>query len=346
MSAKNVVIIIGAGASHGCASPSFHKLIWNQDFRPPLAKDLFIPNKSTAGILQSYSGANALSQHIRSQADVPGIEVTLRDLMASGDSDVRKAANHIPLYLRHLFEGVSQNYLPNMSTNYDLLFTRILLLGIERVTFISLNYDTFLEAAIERHFRKRLVRMEDYLDFRPGWSLIKLHGSCNWYRKVIGARLDAVDYMSALDIPELRESLSRTVVTHSEAGEIFGPNRVCHYPALVVPVVDKYDVSCPPSHYQFAVESVRSATHIFSFGFSFKDDDVLTLLAHAASLEAVSIINGSEAHSSIEYQRPILERLERLCPNVYKVAGAISPFLNYDFLGALTSNYLELALAD
>jgi hypothetical protein len=54
------------------------------------------------------------------------------------------------------------------------------LLRLPYVCFVTLNYDVMLDRRLQGH-HPLLSTFDDYISKDKNWSLVKLHGSVNWY---------------------------------------------------------------------------------------------------------------------------------------------------------------------
>ena len=174
--ADDLLVVLGAGASFGCGA--------DDTDAPPLTKHLFQrPNydefmreyplvlDSEPDITYALAGA------------VIGLETYLRTEMRDADDErSRKRYRQIPLYLQHLLWRKSYSALPKASA-YRRLVNQTL--KLDRVDFVTLNYDTVLDELLRQQaVDQRIFDLSWYTPGEDNWSLIKLHGSCNWGRRV------------------------------------------------------------------------------------------------------------------------------------------------------------------
>lgn len=240
------------------------------------------------------------------------VESFLRQLIANDDLVSRKQANYITLYLRKLLDTVSRSYLwdgarPAMSA-YNVLVHHCheaMRLGkVSSVSFVSMNYDLLFEQALESQFGIGFDRIENYCGFQPSWSLVKFHGSVNWWHSYDHVKTGQnTGYMKA------EHRLIRAI----EAGRIVEGNRIqnarievrdkwgdqqgdepVYFPAMAIPVEGKYQAICPDAH----VEEIKNALgrnqwKLLVVGFSAKDKDVLDMLSpHWAGVTRFMVVNG------------------------------------------------------
>jgi hypothetical protein len=157
----------------------------------------------------------------------------------------------------------------------------------QRVAFATLNYDLFLEKALQV---PSLGGTIDSLDayVRPNWLLAKLHGSVNWGRSIkdwlgrVPHRNDFELDLSGVGEARADEMLEPTIRLLPGPGlagrEQRWLDREPYYPALVVPVEGKYGFVCPPEHLEQLTEFLRECRNILVIGCSGRDQDLLDLL--------------------------------------------------------------------
>ena len=150
----------------------------------------------------------------------------------------------------------------------------------DRVAFVTLNYDLFLEKSLEGIDGSQPTHIDEYAATERKWMLIKLHGSADWGRVVLNTTsrreptLDvALDLVDQLTFEE--NQLSEIEIT---GGTRWRDNKLI-YPAITVPVAGKYEYSCPASHVERLQEFLTVCDNFIIIGVSGQDDDLLDLLA-------------------------------------------------------------------
>ena len=182
-------VIVGAGASFDCTPQSVPH---NDEYGPPLTPELFMmgrpergePRGGYASILAQYPLAKVAAAELSSEQSAVGLETRLRTLYRDSPykHDKRIFAGVLP-YLQDLLHTVTYSYTA-FPQNYEVLVTK--LLRLKETTFISLNYDLFLDNALLT-FDPLRTGMDWYTRSERNWSLIKLHGSVDWGRRLIAA---------------------------------------------------------------------------------------------------------------------------------------------------------------
>ena len=286
--AKKLAIILGAGASHSINQD--HKLSDNQNYRPPLVTDIFRGNREFRAILHKYTLAEGLASlidsKIRQNKDGMGLEQILKEYQDSLDVGERSLITNnfleIPLYLNELFGEIGVNF----TTQPD-EYNSLVLLALDKiddVLFLTLNYDVLLEIPLSHNFNIDFSQETDYTNHK-GWSLIKLHGSSNWYKpfsKQTGILGDS-EYFRLIRDSQLPLSLQNSFKFFNlyERARKYD-DLTAIYPAITVPVAGKYQINCPVSHEKRAKEFLSDCQNYLIIGTSGKDQDLLDLLKQNA----------------------------------------------------------------
>jgi hypothetical protein len=135
-----VVVVLGAGASLGCAShgPSGN----GRD--PPLVTDPFDGERRITEVLSQYPRAAAAGAEIRRRTNPRAVEDFIRERFRDSDNAIDQLKFlSIPYYLQELLLRVSRGYTRDPN-NYDVLIAGLLRLPT-RVLFVTMNYDTLLD---------------------------------------------------------------------------------------------------------------------------------------------------------------------------------------------------------
>lgn len=260
-----LLIILGAGASfdsiHPRMNPKPYASLGNKG-RPPLAKDLFNPREDYQGILNSYPKAKLVVPEIRRRlASNEDMESILQSIYSSPYMGRKEAISSIRYYLRALLRNTSGTWYANSDglTNYHNLVDFILnFTGNQDVYIVSFNYDEMLEGALTDVVGLKFNKIDDYINNKK-IKLIKPHGSIRWVQKFnpksglgnwISHAIENVDEIDLLDEYSIDDS----------GVPING------YPLISVPVLDKTDFSCPPSHLKVLESALPDITHLLTIG--------------------------------------------------------------------------------
>lgn len=314
----DLIVIVGAGASHDCHLEGLTKFA-DSNWRPPLTKDLFASHPHFQQILNDYRVTHAaVASYIAEggPAKTP-VEKFLKNLIANDDVISRQQANYITLYLQRLLAKVSSTYLwdgaaPAMSA-YNVLVGNIyhaIRLGkIASVTFVSLNYDLILEHAIESQFGPQFSAIDKYCGFQQGWSLVKFHGSVNWWHAHDAAKTEQhyerdrgdrrlIRAIGAGKLTEESRLKGAQVLVSAHWNNDQNGHEPVYFPAMAIPVEGKYQAICPDSHVDVIKKSMnRGRWRLLVLGFSAKDKDVLDVLApHWSGMTGFLAVNGTKEY--------------------------------------------------
>lgn len=297
-------VITGAGASFAAAGASTaSSSLISEGWMPPLTNELFSSRDYFDPILSKYPQAHPLIHRIRgwvaSESKV-SLESRLSKVYRSGNPQERRQLKYLTYYLRHLIYQVSIHYMPGSPSHYGRLVDEILRRGID-VLFLTLNYDLFLEEVLESYESVGFNRVEDYVLKDRTWSLVKLHGSVNWGRKLLKqphGRSNRLTPESQLIIDELDldQGLDEEVVVAVKGGydlPLDTTNSLLLYPAMVIPIEDKYEFVCPAEHVRKAETFLKTCPNFLVVGCSMKDQDICDLLSENVSKVRKLLINSS-----------------------------------------------------
>lgn len=333
---SQAVVILGAGASHDLMDPREEELSANPAYKPPLTENVFSSQPSFQRILNNYQDAAALAESIRFRlrkvnytqgGNLQGeqLEPLLREFSESSEAHRRKQFREVPLYLQELFGEISDNYAVHDSVrrlppNYTHLVNE-LLARFDRVAFVTLNYDLFLEQALSVPSLAGPVSDLSWYHTSKRWMLFKLHGSVNWGRKILVYPKPryTLRALEAIGETELEDNLDEEIRLLPERGHLTRwIDQVPYYPAIVVPLEGKYGFSCPPDHVANLTEFLRSSSEILVIGLSGKDADLLDLLKASLSqvINFFLVDNGSE--SLKETKNRLLQGVPQLRPSMFK----------------------------
>ncbi len=348
--ARQLIVILGAGASYDCVSDRDNVRL-AKPYMPPLVEGLF--DDRYHQILDKYALAQAVAAEVRpklaqgSEAALR-LEDYLREKLRQSDAQHRRAQYwSVPLYLQELFLEASWQY-TQYPDNFDRLVST--LLHLERVVFVTLNYDTIFDRVLGKYCR--LDTMDDYMA-DPTKQLIKLHGSVNWGRRLPGpwdsgppgdgyselcnALATGADKMMAEDIELILPAKAR-----AQATDLRSRSEGFFYPALAAPLGSDDETVCPPSHRDELVRSLDQHSygynlHLLIVGYSCLDRTPLDLVKNSGSrIASVVIANGSAAAG-----RDALQRLQQHL-------GGAAPYdhKESDFVHLIDGGFADLAASD
>jgi hypothetical protein len=293
---RRVCVILGAGASH-----DVHDLgssVKSLEFKPPLATELFNidANDVYLPIVGRYPGAALLAQPLarRIAEGEVGVEEALRGFAVHTDEQLREAYKHVPPYLRDLMHSCTAFYTVYPSC-YIQLIVRLAAEIPHRILFLNLNYDTYVESAIEA-FTSNAISFQDFPDYvvpDRQMNLVKLHGSVDWFHPLPAVRetwVEAVGAWAVSDRPrqeawEVRLGASRTDTERNGQRWL--------YPVITAPLTQKTleDASLPAPHLAWAREFLGTCNKFLIIGTSGLDDDLMELLNGSIPPDSLPLVH-------------------------------------------------------
>jgi SIR2-like domain len=334
ISSQKLAVILGAGASRGCLGNGIAAHANNQ-WLPPLAKELF--DRRFDPLLSRFIRLAAHLDDVRTVLSSEGsnFEKCLRDFYRSAERSGDRWPLDIPLYLRELLWTVSDEYLQG-SSKYDTLVQRVLGSSFEKIMFLNLNYDLFVENALRNCNRHLFDSVRSYIPRNKKWLLIKPHGSVNWARILENwpkyASGDLMPFPSDMEEPPRFGSAIEVVLRTMQTPRgyyIAGVAERRLYPQLVVPVEDPSvkKFVCPKEHEEEAKAFIGSCQTFVAIGFSGRDDDVLDLLQGMPRSSRLIVVGNGDAANIAERicgaNAPI--RAKCIVPELHD--GGFAPFV-------------------
>ena len=307
-------MVLGAGASFD-ASTRYGDAIT----RPPLVQGLFDPRFDR--ILDRYPMAKNAAPEIRDALETEVEEppaVSLEDFLRtryrdSDDELDQRRFLSITLYLQQVLLSVG-NQPEDHFDNLDRLITP-LIRTFSHVCFVTLNYDILLDRCLVQF--DPLASINNFIS-HPRWSLIKLHGSVTWGRRIANPnQTDLSDPKSDL-IERLEQAGFNKTIYHRwsldldtlRAGQD-GNSTFPVFPALTVPVGSEDEIVCPEEHELAMGQRLSEAKRVdlLVIGYSGLDTAVIRKLWPArGKVGSLSVVNAGE--------REAIDVAMRLCPDL------------------------------
>ena len=306
------MIIFGAGASFDCIH-SYHKeSSFNEEWKPPLANEIFSDRKAFIEIIKDFGGASSLKSEILLHSDIEEYFQQLWDF-ASNNNDNLTLSKIIntQFFLQKLFVEISSNYNNAGNSNYDVLANlayRYTLEMNEDILFVSFNYDLLLDFALEKTLNRRLNKIETYLESRIKY--IKPHGSCNWFRDlvhIIGANsvrsftgsdpglfIDKL-YQNSVQSGLIEKELEKEIVVKN----YFNENGEYGIPQLLIPLKDKDEFILPDSHLRYLEQSLFTVDEVLIIGWKGTEVNFLRLLEKHLKGKDVKILTVNNGDKTI-----------------------------------------------
>jgi hypothetical protein len=324
-----LIVILGAGASRGSAD-------YARRLRPPLTVDLFNEADYEAQ-LRIYELAHQAGRFINNEREgdsTLGLEAALHQLRTSGHAHHRHMALAIPPYLQHLLHSVSEFHYTR-AFRYDRLIER--LLRLPYVCFLTLNYDVLLDRRLNGYHR--LATLDDYITRKKNWSLIKLHGSVNWYHEA-AEWFEAVAPPTGLRWDELNFHCERSDASLDEIRGGFADSRTDRYPALAMPEGADDRLVLPAEHVGFITDMFGSLPEIdlLVIGYSGLDVEPLKLLSSwDCRVRRMTVVNRDYKWAMDVMARFQAAGIEAVWPNVMR--GDFAAWVDVGGLNQLVDEY-------
>jgi hypothetical protein len=304
-------VIIGAGASFDCV-PAGESIPSNDDYHPPLTAGLFrTRHAGYASILARYPLAKAAAAELSTVDSAVSLETQLRERYRNSEYEHdRRIFRGVLPYLQELLYTISYEY-TEFPQNYEVLVTK--LLRLKEVLFVSLNYDLFLDNALLAADPNK-AKMEWYIKtYQRNWALIKLHGSVDWGRKIIGRVGQLADFVQPRDDTHLSRDISLRTGYNLEVirgiADTGGRRSEAYFPALAAPVGQADELVCPQPHVEYLKQRLAETQpmHLLVIGYSGLDQEVVSLIRESErGVKTLTIVDRGE-----EATMAVAERLAR-----------------------------------
>ena len=284
-----VAVILGAGANIGIEGLGGGNT--NPVWTPPLTRDLFGPKirlREWEDVIAPYQGARniayRLDYSLRRDPEV-NLEAQLNEFANHPDQTTRVNFRFVAPFLRDLLRNVSRGYLAAQDprTLHELVTTLLTEVPKHHVAFITLNYDDFLEQALQIYnpAEYQFTGMGHYVQANRQAKVFKLHGSINW---VAPFGNESSDWDA--EVRTMEEPLAVLVERMDVAKRDYASVRdqpfqgTWLYPMLAVPMPGKAPL-CPPIHTERMRDFLANCRKVLVIGNSGLDDDLLGLIDSA-----------------------------------------------------------------
>jgi hypothetical protein len=283
---RDIVFIIGAGASAHCVFGSNKERFYEDNLRPPVGLELFANR-----FKYYYKKFNGLDQALPELQNDKFLDLeTLFEnewLSIQNENSLIIQNKHISIqyYLQQIFLNVGKNIIENHSTNncYEKLACKLHSLWLDmpkrKFAFISFNQDTVLENFLSKSFNKNLGDLEEYIEINESpFCIFKPHGSCNWgwkfpniernghstanwlfenckdfyniYFQLLGDHINMIDWGTWGHQTQISErGLGKYTIDKSIIQIIPEGNENYYYPCLLLPYRDKDEFTMPFRHF-------------------------------------------------------------------------------------------------
>lgn len=332
--AINLTVILGAGAAFDVVNFQSNQQVDDPSFRPPTTVNLFHTHKGWEDEYKKFPAVASLIHELRQSLPGRHTSVNVEDFLKALRDSQKVHRNdqfrQLPLYLQHYFYRISTNYC-KWPANYSTLINRVFDLDLNKVFFVTTNYDLLFDRALELNsateFSIDSTAPNKYIK-NSDWAYIKIHGSVDWGRSIkesmiknrdntLPALIDSVNQLGA-SLEEALEKeivIDKTFINENERGLV--------YPSISVPIGES-KFNCWPDHIQVLKNHLNQCQNYLIIGFSGYDKDILKMLDEKeGGFGKVLFVSGSEAsaHEARENFRNHGDLQDKLHAEVYAGNG-------------------------
>lgn len=319
---RKLVVMVGAGASYDCFEDGVATA--NGSYRPPLVKDLFENTTAFSEILSRYQKAQTISGDIRSR--LLNDDDSLENILVEYSKYDKKTANYkcfleVPFYLQELFLNISLKYIQSGANNYQRLVVALDSSDFDEIMFVTTNYDLFLEQAFMDSgiFTNTFENVGQYKNLGQKFSLVKLHGSVNWGRKLKsgGRGLSPKEGLLSVYSPASLSdeitvlnwnNMTNAILPHVNSSQASSSLRMHNgdfcYPAIGMPLANKSDFICESNMVDFAKDFCEECEDFLFIGFSGADKHILSELFSAVDGDGkLNVVNENKVGADALYEK-------------------------------------------
>ena len=289
------IIIFGAGASHDVIDCNLHDC--SQAYKPPLTDTIF--DKQWGETINQYPRMRKLMPEIRARIKNRSLEEVLKSFrqemeeMTGQNRENRELQLiEIELYLKSLFTGVSDHYLPQRDVNnYITFLTKLKEANITEASIITFNYDLFLDRALSHVFGYQYKTIANY--HQNPIKYYKVHGSVDWFYHCDG--MDPLGQMSEDDHAQrisnaLESNLSLKMRPPTVRFKTpYKSPQLIEMPHLAIPEPTDKEFKIK-EHYDLIANDLKQAEKIIIIGWSAGDDYFVDLIEKNVKDKQVDLI--------------------------------------------------------
>ncbi|MGB6404453.1 MAG: hypothetical protein WBF26_16565 [Candidatus Sulfotelmatobacter sp.] len=286
-----LLVIFGAGASYDSVPhhlPPEAQFSTNilrvrqfgpyEEFRPPLANQLFDDRPLFVRIMQTYPACKPLVNLLRGDVRVEQ-QLAKFEEQAKTFPPRKQQLAAIRYYLHEMLWNCQANWanehggITNHLTFLDAI-NRWRHENHEQVCIVTFNYDTMLEETMAQLWGWQFTKLSAYTS-RPEYKLIKLHGSIDWGQEILsdvcrGKPTEVID-CAVCDLV-ISDSYGKVNRDMQFENGTFG------YPALAIPVEKKSEFVCPAEHLRALADFLPNVTKIITIGWRATEQNFLAML--------------------------------------------------------------------
>ncbi|MFK7822810.1 MAG: SIR2 family protein [Oligoflexales bacterium] len=243
-----------------CYIPGVSTLNGNHKiWKPPLVHEIFDTRFSQ--VQNNFPMCSGLVSEARFDSKEPGfnLESFMEEKWSSKIHEIRVQRLSLLLYLHGLFRRIGKLYFQkdsNPVSAYTFFLQKLIQKpNTDSIVLLNLNYDTFLDKAIENITSQQLDNVDNYLNINNKINYFKLHGCVNWGRKYLNGPSPNLPFSKVIQLISHTDWDSNLddyirVIEGNFGGEIKSHNKVSELliPAMVLPLPSKYEFLMPKIH--------------------------------------------------------------------------------------------------
>jgi len=345
-----LLVILGAGASYDSLPLEVMDSLSPEDvenYRPPLATDLFSARPSFGAVLDKYPECAALVGELRRSIGAgAAVEEELEKLLERADTHplLHRGLTALRFYLQETLWtcGTKWRELSHGVTNYATFFLRLdewRNRRNEEVCVVNFNYDLLADDAMMSTLGVDLSSVEMFVA-DPRYKYLKVHGSSNWGRRVKapgGTHYSKADHARRILIenaPDLDTTEDFVVRDPDQPPSDSSPYPSILLPAIAVPVTTKSSFECPGNTVYALDRAIEQTMKILIIGWRGSEYHFLEHFSHLPGMAPKVQIVGASDEGTAETARHLASvgmdesRMEQ------RTAG-FSGYLSGDDLGTL-----------
>jgi hypothetical protein len=311
-----LLVIFGAGASYDSLPPDVMDDVTIgdiQNYRPPLATELFSARPSFGAVLDKYPECAVLVGELRGSINSGApVEEELERLLERADEHplLHRGLTALRFYLQEALWicGTKWREVSHGITNYGTFFLRLdewRNRRDEQVCVVNFNYDLLADDALVSTLGVDLSSVEMFVA-DPQYQYLKLHGSSNWGRRVRapgGRQYSKADHARRILIenaPDLEITEDFVLRDPDQPPSDTSPYASILLPALAIPITTKFAFDCPGNQLQVLDRALSETMKILIIGWRGSEQHFLEHFSNLPGMAPKVQIVGASDEGTME----------------------------------------------